>query len=112
MLFSYHLSDSKNKITTGTIEAPSRQQARNQLALKDGALISLEPVGRAKNRHKLGGGKIIFGRIKFLEKVMLAKHLSVMIKAGMSIDGSLEVLTENASSTMNKVLSEVLIDVA
>ena len=38
MLFAYKISDAKNKITQGTIEAPSRAQARNQLVLKDGAL--------------------------------------------------------------------------
>jgi len=111
MLFSYEISDSKNKISKGTIDAPNRQQARNQLALKDGVLISLEPIGRAKANGKMGGKQIILGRVKLLDKVMLAKHLSVMIKAGMSIDGSLEVLRENASPAMVRVLSGVLTDV-
>ncbi|MBT4209346.1 MAG: type II secretion system F family protein [Candidatus Komeilibacteria bacterium] len=110
MLFSYKLSDNKDKITKGTIEASNRKQARNQLVLKDGVLISLEPVGRAK-RHKSGKGQILLGRIKLLEKVMFAKHLSVMIKAGMSIDGSLETLKENASPLMARALSQVLVDV-
>lgn len=111
MLFAYKISDAKNKITTGTIDASSRQQARNQLALKEGVLMSLELVGRAKEQTKSGGGQILFGRIKLLEKVMFAKHLSVMIKAGMSIDGSLEVLQDNASPVMARILSEMLIDV-
>ncbi|MFA6467186.1 MAG: type II secretion system F family protein [Patescibacteria group bacterium] len=111
MLFAYKISDAKNKITAGTIDASSRQQARNQLALKEGVLVSLELVGRAKGQVVSGGGKILFGRIKLLEKVMLAKHLSVMIKAGMSIDGSLEVLQDNASPVMTRILSEMLTDV-
>lgn len=111
MLFSYKISDSKNKMTTGTVEASSRQQARNQLVLKEGVLLSLEPVGRAEGQVKAGGGQIFFGRIKLLEKVMLAKHLAVMIKAGMSIDGSLEVLKDNASPAMTRILSGVLVDV-
>jgi type IV pilus assembly protein PilC len=111
MLFSYELSDSKNKITKGTIDAPSRKQARNQLALRDGVLVSLEPVGRSGSRRKSGKGQILIGRIKLLEKVMLAKHLSVMIKAGMSIDGSLETLKDNASPLMARVLGKALVDV-
>jgi type IV pilus assembly protein PilC len=111
MLFSYKISDSKDKISEGTIEASSRGQARNKLVLRDGILISLEPTGRAKAKHKSGGKKILFGRIKLLERVMFAKHLSVMIKAGMSIDGSLEVLKENASPVMANTLEDVLSDV-
>ncbi|MFA6308037.1 MAG: type II secretion system F family protein [Patescibacteria group bacterium] len=111
MLFAYKLSDNKNKITAGTIDAPNRQQARNQLLLRDGILISLEPAGRSNIHHKVGGKQLLFGRIKLLEKVMFAKHLSVMIKAGMSIDGSLEALKDNASPLMTRVLTEVLSDV-
>lgn len=111
MLFAYKLSDNKNKVTTGTIEAPTRRQARNQLVLKDGTLISLEPVGRAKARRKSGGKQFLFGRIKLLEKVMFAKHLSVMIKSGMSIDNSLETLKDNSSPLMTRILSGVLQDV-
>lgn len=108
MLFSYQISDNKGKISTGTIEADTRQQARNQLALKDGVLISLELSGRAKKSKAHKKGEIIFGHVKLLEKVMFAKHLSVMIKAGMSIDGALEVLRDNASPVMARTLTDVL----
>lgn len=111
MLFAYKISDAKNKITQGTIEASSRAQARNQLVLKDGALISLEPVvGRQSNSH-LAGKKFSLSRVKLLERVMFAKHMAVMIKAGMSIDSSIETLSDNASPAMSRVLYGVLNDV-
>lgn len=111
MLFTYKISDDKNKISTGTIEASSRQQARNQLALKDGVLVSLEPVGRVKRSSSMASKQLAFGHIKLVEKVMLAKHLAVMIKSGMSIDNSIETLKENASPVMSRVLGSILIDV-
>ena len=111
MLFAYKISDAKNKITQGTIEAPSRAQARNQLVLKDGALIFLEPVSRSKPNSKLTGKQFSFGTIKLLERVMFAKHLAVMIKAGMSIDSSIETLSDNASPVMSRVLGGILNDV-
>lgn len=110
MLFAYKISDAKNKITQGTIEAPNRAQARNQLLLKDGALIFLEPANKAKV-HNVSGKQFSFGRIRLLDKVMFAKHLAVMIKSGMSIDNSIETLSENASPAMSRVLGGILNDV-
>lgn len=106
MLFSYKISDNKNKLSSGTIEAESRNQARNKLLLRDGVLISLEPVGRAQASAK-GGKQLAFGRIKLIDKVMFAKHLSVMIKAGMSIDSAIETIKDNSSPLMSNIMSDV-----
>lgn len=106
MLFSYEASDKKGKIKTGTIEAASREEARNKLSLKEDVLLSLTQ-GKLKHK-KRKGNEIVFGRIKLLEKVMFAKHLSVMVKAGMSIDNALETLAGNASPVMAKSLRSVL----
>ncbi|OGY93539.1 MAG: hypothetical protein A2406_02815 [Candidatus Komeilibacteria bacterium RIFOXYC1_FULL_37_11] len=111
MLFAYKISDAKNKITQGTIEAPSRAQARNQLILKDGALISLEPISHRKSNNNLAGKQFSLSRVKLLERVMFAKHLAVMIKAGMSIDSSIETLSDNSSPAMSRVLFGILNDV-
>lgn len=109
MLFSYKISDSKNKITSGTIEADSRNQARNKLLLKDGVLISLEPIGRSKVSK--GSKQITFGRLKLIDKVMFAKHLAVMIKAGMSIDSAIETIKDNSSPLMFKIMSDVFVEI-
>ncbi|MDD5749168.1 MAG: type II secretion system F family protein [Patescibacteria group bacterium] len=106
MIFHYQISDSQGKISQGTIEAASAKEARNRLALQPGTLISLKMAGEKK---KAGG--IIIGRVRLVEKVMLAQHLSVMIKAGMTIDAALETLADNSSSVLNKRLNEVLVDV-
>ncbi|PLX26238.1 hypothetical protein C0580_00390 [Candidatus Parcubacteria bacterium] len=111
MLFNYKLTDNKVKIITGGIEAISIQEARNKLASQEGSIVMLEPVkGEGKNKGKKKG-QIVFGRVKMIEKVMFAKHLAVMIKAGMAIDTALETLKNNASAVLAKRLESVLEDV-
>jgi type IV pilus assembly protein PilC len=111
MLFSYQITDSKGKISGGEIEASSLVEAKNILASKEGTVIYLSELSKSKIKKKGGAKSITFGKIKMLEKVMFAKHLSVMIKSGMSIDGALEVLAEGASPLMAKRLEEILVDV-
>ncbi len=111
MLFTYQVSDKEGRTKDGKIEAMSREEARNKLTLKGQVLISLNAIQAAKQQSKRKSKEIVFGRVKLLEKVMLAKHLSVMIKAGMSIDNALEVLRDNASPLLRKKLRDVLADV-
>jgi len=109
MQFSYQLSDDSGKISTGTLEASTAQEARNRLALQSGTLISLQRID--EKGKKDSSGDIVFGRVKLVEKVMLAQHLAVMIKAGMTIDLALETLAENSSTLLAKRLKQVLVDV-
>ncbi|MFA5126611.1 MAG: type II secretion system F family protein [Patescibacteria group bacterium] len=110
MQFAYQLSDSKGKISKGKLEAATLVDARNRLALQEGTIVSLEPILQDK-KHKVLEFNLTIGHIRLLEKVMFAKHLSVMIKAGMSIDGALEVLSENASQLFSQRMNQVLSDV-
>lgn len=112
MLFTYKLSNNKGKIIKGTVESASINGARNKLASKEGIIISLEPVAGSENKDALKNknqkGGMVFGKIKLLEKVMFAKHLSVMIKSGLSIDKALKVLADSGSPLMSKRLNQVL----
>lgn len=111
MLFSYQLSDEQGKITDGTIDARDLTDARNKLSLRAGDIIKLDPAVSKQattKKTKTKSRGITFGRVKLMEKVMLAKHLSVMIKSGMAIDDSIEVLLDNASPLMAKRLDGIL----
>lgn len=111
MLFTYQITDDKGKNKKGTLEAATIKEARNRLTLQEGTLVSLAPVAKRGNKKRGSGGDITFGHIKLIEKLMFAKHLSVMIKSGMSIDGSIEVLMDGASPLMVKRLRGILSDV-
>ncbi|MCD4760437.1 type II secretion system F family protein [bacterium] len=110
MIFRYEIIDNKGKVKKGKLKANDKPEARNRLLLQEGTLVSLESIKGGKGKSKKGGG-IVFGKVKLVEKVMLAKHLSVMIKSGMSIDIALKVLADNASSLMAKRLRSILADV-
>ena len=106
MLFKYQLRNEKGKIRKGKIEARDLEAARNKLALEEEMLLSLKPIQKNKKGHFL-----VFGRIGLLDKVMISKHLSVMIKAGMGIDMSLETIIGHTKSHVAKKLNNILIDV-
>jgi type IV pilus assembly protein PilC len=110
MKFSYQLTNHQGKIMTGQLEADNLREARSKVILKDGTIISLEPVVNS-HRPKERSGFVLFNRLRLLEKVMLAKHLSVMIKAGMPIDGALEVLKDDASPALAQKLTKILAEV-
>lgn len=109
MQFRYKLTDNQGKIIKGKMEAANIQEARNRLALQDGTLISLEQYIKEKN--SVAKKQIIIGKMRLVDRVMMSKHLSVMIKSGMSIDSALEVLADGATplvhDRMNGLLNEV-----
>lgn len=110
MKFSYQLTNNKGKIIKGQIKADSLREARNALLLKEGTLISLEQLTDhqpSKEKKSL----VLFSHVGLLERVMFAKHLSVMIKAGMAIDGALEVLKDDASPALTQKLTKILAEV-
>ncbi len=104
MLFKYQLRNNEGQVTKGKVEADNLTMARNKLALKEETLISLKVVDKKKKAKDI----LSIGRITLLDKVMIAKHLSVMIKAGMGIDMSLETIISHAKPNVAKKLNNIL----
>lgn len=48
-----------------------------------------------------------FGHVKLVDIVMLTKHMSVMLEAGLTLPESLEVLVDQSIGTLKKVLKRV-----
>jgi type IV pilus assembly protein PilC len=109
MQFNYKLTDNKGKISKGKLEAANIQEARNRLALQEGTLVSLEQRGQEKE----GALKkqFIIGNMRLVDRVMMSKHLSVMIKSGMSIDAALEVLGDGATPLIRDRMAGLLNEV-
>lgn len=54
----------------------------------------------------------LFERVSFLEKLLFTKHLSIMIKSGITISESIETLaSQTKSSTFKRVLNSMLADI-
>lgn len=109
MQFRYKLTDNQGKIIKGKMEAANIQEARNRLALQDGTLLSLEQY--IKEKDNVAKKQIIIGNMRLVDRVMMSKHLSVMIKSGMSIDAALEVLADGASPLVHDRMSGLLNEV-
>lgn len=109
MQFNYKLTDNKGKISKGKLEAANIQEARNRLALQEGTLVSLEQRGQEKE----GALKkqLIIGNMRLVDRVMMSKHLSVMIKSGMSIDAALKVLGDGATPLIRDRMAGLLNEV-
>lgn len=105
MKFKYVAFDASNKSEKGVIEAANLKEA-TQLLLDQGWFIKkIVPKGRSRG----GGREISFGRITLLDKALFVKHLSVMLKSGISINESLEVISEQSSSPkFRKIIKNVL----
>lgn len=105
MRFNYVAFDANNKNQKGVIEAANLKEATKLLLDQGWFIKKISPKGRAN-----GGGKsIAFGRISLLDKALFVKHLSTMLKSGISINEALEVISEQSSSPkFRKVVKNVL----
>ena len=109
MQFNYKLTDNQGKISKGKLEAANIQEARNRLALQEGTLVSLEQ--RDQEKKGVFKKQMIIGNMRLVDRVMMSKHLSVMIKAGMSIDAALEVLGDGATPLIRDRMAGLLNEV-
>ncbi len=104
MRFSYVVFDKANKIKKGIIEASNLKQA-TQLLLDNGWFVrKITPRGA-----HFGFGEISIGGVSTVEKTLFVKHLSTMIKSGISINEALEVVSQQTSSKkFQKILLSIL----
>jgi hypothetical protein len=60
-----------------------------------------------KKQNKKRIWSISFGHVSLVQKALFAKHLAVMIKAGVSIVEALAITRQSAEGKLKKVLGEV-----
>lgn len=108
MLFIYKIANQAGKITTGQIEASSNSEARARLASQDGTVLNLV---EAKTKTTNSKAEFTLGRVKLVDKMVFAKHLAIMIKAGMPIDEGLETLMSQSSAPMSAKIKVILTNV-
>lgn len=109
MLFNYQIALSSGQVKKGTIEARDAQNAKAKLSTQPGNLLAVTPAKYVAKKKKSSG--MVFGRVKFVDKMMFAKHLTVMIKSGMPLDEALDTLILQSSPVLAKKLETILADV-
>ncbi len=106
MKFNYTISTKEGQIKKGVISSYNKEQAISELKKQNFLIISIEEKTKG-NLEFLS--KIELGRVSTLDKVLFAKHLSIMIKAGLPIAEALEIIKNQAiSSKFKKILDKVL----
>lgn len=98
--------------------APTQPQAPapvpNQISKTMGASISVEPKSNKKVKEEKGADKLsafeqAFLKVKLQDRVLFARHLAVGIKAGMSLQDSLQLIHDQAKSKSFKAILKTLI---
>lgn len=118
MKFFYKAKSFKGEEKTGTLEAKDQHEVAR--LLHDQGYVLISAVAREGGGSKdEGATRFTFGAligkffgVRLVEKMMFARHLSVMIGSGLSLDRAIEVLSRQASSRkLRAILVELGSDV-
>jgi len=107
-IFYYKAAQPNGTIIEGELEAPQKKIVIETLE-RQGLLplaVELKEKGIVQT-VKRGFGLYLFQGITTLDKIVLVRHLSTMIKAGMGLLEAVEILMEDATKPlMKKILSQ------
>ncbi len=102
MRFKYSATTPQGKIENGVIDARSSDEAAEQIRGAGLLVVSLRRDAGGSFVNLLG-----IGWVPNVVKVTFAKHMSLMIKAGLPIDEAVRVLAEQAQGRFRKALMGV-----
>jgi type IV pilus assembly protein PilC len=108
MPFSYVASTRDGKIVRGYSALTSREAVLEELASKDLIVVSV-----TESRWVMAVQRAVmyfFGTVKHTDRVMMTKHLSVMLKAGLTLLESLRILEEQAGTWRLRNILHKLVD--
>ncbi|MFA6077192.1 MAG: type II secretion system F family protein [Candidatus Paceibacterota bacterium] len=108
MLFSYKAKSKEGEVTEGVLEASDRLALAHDLRGRGFIPISITKKGGSFT-DKLPFITGIFSKVSNSEQIVLAKNLSGMLKAGLSLFRALSVLKKQ---TKNPKLSKILISIS
>lgn len=107
MIFEYTASDPKGKTIHGTVDAYSMREAVQNLRT-DGLLITNVKPATGK-QSVFAQISAIMNRVSALERVMLTRHLALLLRSGVTVDRSLDIISRQTTSKyLKKVMQDVL----
>lgn len=106
MKFRYSVRTKKGERKLGILEALNAEEAKNLLLNKDLIVISIIPIEPRVKRAIL----IPFlGGVSFLDKLLFAKHLSLMLRSGLPLRESIAIIKEQSRGGFKIVLGDILL---
>lgn len=103
MKFVYSATSKRKKKIQGTVEAPNRPAAIRRLKEKGLVVTSLLEIKKPK--------EYFISPVSALEKVMLTKHLSIMLHSGISLDEALRIIELQSKGRLKPIISKIHEDV-
>ncbi|HTM68009.1 MAG TPA: type II secretion system F family protein, partial [Candidatus Binatia bacterium] len=96
MPYQYVAATNNGKIRRGISDLASRDAVMQDLESRGMVVVSVDEVRRARSGEVLSG--FLLGTISHVDKVLFTKHLSVMLRAGLTLLESLQILIEQTQS--------------
>ena len=94
--FFYIASTQEGEIKKGLVEAPDRDTLINKLQKSDLVVISVERKKQSQALKNFKDRFAVLGKIKTVDKILFARHLSALIKGGVSLGEGLGILKKAA----------------
>jgi len=106
--FEYKAKNKQGKTLKGIVEAPDEKQAANILRERELLVIWLkikkENLGETLKRT-------LFRKISLTDKVNFTRQLATMLNAGLRVTEALEILENQSSPAMRKIVEEIRRDI-
>ena len=96
MPYSYVASTKRGTIKRGTSDLASKNAVIADLESRGLIVVSVDEVGSRRTAVRLGS--YLLGTIPHVEKVLITKHLAIMLRAGLSLVESLRILKAQTRS--------------
>jgi len=106
--FEYKAKDKQGRSLKGIVEAPDEKQAVNVLREKELLVISLKTKRESLSETIKG---TFFRNISLNDKVNFTRQLATMLTAGLRVTEALEILENQSSVGMRKIIEEIRRDI-
>jgi len=104
MEYQYIATTASGQLKKGVYSSTSKEKVRAYLELQKLHVVSIQPLEKKISSSRLGAKSIGWGKSLIVDKMLLAKHLSVMLKAGLSLSDALSGAMEQISSKKMKII--------
>jgi len=103
-LFSYTAFDAKEKMVEGELEADKEAAVLAYLQKHELFPVSVKQIKRKKGSGWFGFS--LFDSVSALDKIILTRNMSLMIKSGISISEAIDIMLEDAQKPILKKILE------
>jgi len=97
MEFNYTAINKEGARSSGVANAKDKFELAHQMKLKNMVLVDAKESG-VKNKLDFSAVNIVLSRVKIQEKIIFARNLSVMVKAGLSLSRSVSILEKQTKN--------------